>query len=87
MNYDELEKVMKKEGYTDEEIKEQIKDLMESDLEWAKEEAEEYSKLHYKKCKKCGKTMSDVAPNGAGILEQLDGFSCDFCGYEESEDK
>lgn len=87
MNYDyeELEKVMKKHGCTEGEIKQQIKDLEETELEIAKEEQKELEEQYAIKCPKCGaKAMPMLDTNAPEEVQPLIyGHKCENCGYTE----
>ncbi|AJA48658.1 hypothetical protein CPAST_c25890 [Clostridium pasteurianum DSM 525 = ATCC 6013] len=85
LNYDELKKVMRKEGCTEEEIKQQIKDLMESEEEWAMEEQKEQEEQYSIICPKCGKkAMPFMDTNAPEELQpMIYGHKCEKCGWIE----
>jgi hypothetical protein len=74
------ENIMNKKGLDSDLTEKEKQEILE---QIAKEQDEEYWKLHTRKCKKCGKGAHNLAPNGAGIVEQSNGFSCYFCGWDE----
>lgn len=83
----EFREMLKAEGYTQTEIEQEVKEQSEIEEHIAVEEHQAYMKEHTIKCPICGQEASDLHPNGAGILEQSQKFSCNFCDWVESEDK
>lgn len=84
-NYDELEKAMKKEGYTQKEIDEQWNDLKETEMEWAMEKQKELEEQYSITCPKCGKKARPLMDTN--VPEELSpmiyGHHCNDCGWFE----
>ncbi|SMC19416.1 hypothetical protein SAMN02745134_00824 [Clostridium acidisoli DSM 12555] len=71
------EKEAKMQGLTEQEI-EKLKKEREEEAE------KDYKEKHFKICPSCGKQATNIGVNGAGIVEELAKFECDFCGWKEN---